>query len=46
VLISLRPAEGSLADRSPPRPAVDKVLTAKALGALGLFAVLYLDSYR
>jgi len=31
---------GPLAERSPPRPAVDKVLAAKALGALALFAVL------
>ena len=31
---------GPLAERSPPRPAVDRVLTAKALGALALFAIL------
>jgi Na+/H+ antiporter NhaD/arsenite permease-like protein len=31
---------GPLAERTPPRPAVDRVLTAKALGALGLFAIL------
>lgn len=31
---------GPLADRSPPRPAVDKVLAAKSLGALALFAGL------
>ena len=31
---------GPLADRSPPRPAVDKVLAAKSLGALALFAIL------
>jgi Na+/H+ antiporter NhaD/arsenite permease-like protein len=29
-----------LSERTPPRPAVDKVLTAKGLGALVLFAVL------
>jgi len=34
--------EGPLAERSPPRPAIDKVLAAKALGALALFAVLAL----
>jgi len=33
---------GPLADRSPPRPAVDKVLAAKGLGALALFAGLAL----
>lgn len=31
---------GPLADRSPPKPAIDKVLTAKSLGALALFAIL------
>jgi len=31
---------GPLADRSPPKPAVDRVLAAKGLGALALFAVL------
>jgi Na+/H+ antiporter NhaD/arsenite permease-like protein len=31
---------GELAQRSPPRPAVDRVLCAKGLAALGLFAVL------
>jgi Na+/H+ antiporter NhaD/arsenite permease-like protein len=31
---------GALAERSPPRPAVDKLLAAKGLGALVLFAVL------
>jgi Na+/H+ antiporter NhaD/arsenite permease-like protein len=31
---------GPLGDRTPPRPAVDKRMTAKALGALVLFAVL------
>jgi len=31
---------GPLADRSPPKPAIDKVLAAKGLGALALFAVL------
>jgi Na+/H+ antiporter NhaD/arsenite permease-like protein len=31
---------GKLADRSPPKPAVDKPLTIKGLGALVLFAVL------
>jgi Na+/H+ antiporter NhaD/arsenite permease-like protein len=33
---------GPLADRSPPRPAVDKVLMTKGLAALALFAVLAL----
>lgn len=33
---------GPLAERSPPRPAIDRVLTAKGLGALALFAVLAL----
>jgi Na+/H+ antiporter NhaD/arsenite permease-like protein len=33
---------GPLADRSPPRPAIDKVLAGKALAALALFAVLAL----
>lgn len=31
---------GRLSERSPPKPAVDKVLAAKSLGALALFAVL------
>jgi Na+/H+ antiporter NhaD/arsenite permease-like protein len=31
---------GPLAERSPPRPAVDQMLAGKALGALGLFAAL------
>jgi Na+/H+ antiporter NhaD/arsenite permease-like protein len=31
---------GPLADRSPPKPAVDKALAAKSLGALALFAIL------
>ena len=31
---------GPLVERSPPRPAIDRVLTAKALAALALFAVL------
>lgn len=31
---------GPLAERSPPRPAVDKVLAAKGVGALALFAIL------
>ncbi len=31
---------GPLADRSPPKPAIDKVLTIKSLGALALFAIL------
>jgi Na+/H+ antiporter NhaD/arsenite permease-like protein len=34
--------EGPLAERTPPRPAVDKVLTIKSLGALALFAGLAL----
>ncbi len=34
--------KGPLADRSPPRPAVDRVLCAKGLGALALFAGLAL----
>ncbi|HUJ57796.1 MAG TPA: SLC13 family permease [Kofleriaceae bacterium] len=33
---------GPLAERTPPRPAVDRVLAAKGLGALALFAVLAL----
>lgn len=33
---------GLLAERSPPRPAIDKVLTIKGLGALALFAGLAL----
>lgn len=32
--------KGALADRSPPRPAVDRVLAIKGVGALVLFAVL------
>ncbi len=31
---------GPLAERSPPRPAIDRVLAAKSLGALALFAIL------
>jgi Na+/H+ antiporter NhaD/arsenite permease-like protein len=31
---------GPLAERSPPRPAIDRVLAAKSLAALALFAVL------
>ena len=31
---------GTLAERTPPRPAIDRVLAAKALGALALFVVL------
>jgi Na+/H+ antiporter NhaD/arsenite permease-like protein len=34
--------KGPLADRSPPKPAVDKLLMTKALGALALFAGLAL----
>lgn len=34
--------EGTLAERTPPRPAVDKVLAIKSLGALALFAALAL----
>jgi Na+/H+ antiporter NhaD/arsenite permease-like protein len=33
---------GPLAERSPPKPAIDRVLAAKALGALALFAGLAL----
>jgi Na+/H+ antiporter NhaD/arsenite permease-like protein len=33
---------GPLADRSPPRPALDRALTAKALAALAAFAVMAL----
>ena len=33
---------GPLADRSPPRPALDRVLTAKALAALAAFAAMAL----
>jgi len=32
--------EGPLAERSPPRPAIDRALAAKALGALAVFAGL------
>ncbi len=32
--------KGSLADRHPPKPAIDKMLSAKGLGALALFAGL------
>jgi Na+/H+ antiporter NhaD/arsenite permease-like protein len=32
--------DGKLAERSPPRPAIDKLLTIKGLGALVLFAIL------
>lgn len=31
---------GPLKDRSPPRPAIDRAMSAKALGALALFAIL------
>jgi Na+/H+ antiporter NhaD/arsenite permease-like protein len=31
---------GALAERSPPRPAIDRPLTLKGLGALALFAIL------
>ena len=34
-----------LVDRSPPRPAIDRVLAAKALGALALFAGLAIAGY-
>ncbi|HEX3759015.1 MAG TPA: SLC13 family permease [Kofleriaceae bacterium] len=33
---------GPIADRSPPRPALDRVLTAKALAALAAFAIMAL----
>jgi Na+/H+ antiporter NhaD/arsenite permease-like protein len=32
--------DGKLAERSPPRPAIDRLLTIKGLGALVLFAIL------
>jgi Na+/H+ antiporter NhaD/arsenite permease-like protein len=37
--------EGPLAERSPPRPAVDRVLAAKALAALAVFAGLAVAGY-
>lgn len=37
---------GPLADRSPPRPAIDHLLAGKALAALGLFAALALAGVR
>jgi Na+/H+ antiporter NhaD/arsenite permease-like protein len=36
---------GPLAERSPPRPAIDRVLAAKALAALALFAALAVAGY-
>ncbi|HEY5935158.1 MAG TPA: SLC13 family permease [Kofleriaceae bacterium] len=37
---------GPLAERTPPRPAVDRALVVKALGALALFAVLAVAGVR
>ncbi|HWO20818.1 MAG TPA: SLC13 family permease [Kofleriaceae bacterium] len=36
---------GTLAERSPPRPAIDRVLAAKALAALAVFAGLAIAGY-